>query len=727
MTQPDPNGWEVAITHPETGRVKRPSVLDSPTIVPSLNAPAEVRIPVPKSDEWLKPAYDDDPDMRAWLDGERQPVEVLRDVDREEDRTILVGVGGVELEARAQREWDGERRHLAARDLIQTETSYADDTPEPDVATIKDVEQQTVDSEAEWINALANANQDTDLWGITSDGFLRRRRTAYFAETDELTDARGTENFDGSGEYNFINGDILFFENPAIQNGVEAGVEYDFDLEYTIPGSEVRVAARMSFPEDQGDGTAFHPAYTQRVNGEELDPRPADIQTVQTPPEWDIFQPGSGLSDADPGSTTVEIKLTGDSSSADGEIGIDALMIYDARHPPTLINEVTQDSDRKAQVDFYNGSTLVETGDVTSAFSVVAGELTSSYNSTAGVGQEVGISNDSGQNWISATGSETVAGEFAGPAATIRARFGLGGFDGETQYAVGQVNGHEVDAYQLFADISQELLLIDETFDNNVSSILTDIAEQAERSWSFRYEGGTPTVAFVENGQRTSDGAPEFSERRIEKRGKTYESVTIKGSNQPVSSEPFTASETFVELVRPNILPGSETVYDTSGTNYERGDDYEMRYADGEIRATSGGDLVAGDAYEIDYRYQAKGTFTLPDAPAEPDQLVETVSGVTSQRLAEQVAFVIASEVETPRYAAEVLIPDADPGFDPLEAVSLASVSEGLGDIDTSPLEVRGSPQLTPRGLRVRFGTRPPIEEDIQRLARQVSRVSDRS
>jgi len=40
---------------------------------------------------------------------------------------------------------------------------------------------------------------------------------------------------------------------------------------------------------------------------------------------------------------------------------------------------------------------------------------------------------------------------------------------------------------------------------------------------------------------------------------------------------------------------------------------------------------------------------------------------------------------------------------------------------------VRGDPELTERGLRVRFGTRPAVESSLQRLSRQVSRVTDRS
>jgi hypothetical protein len=267
--------------------------------------------------------------------------------------------------------------------------------------------------------------------------------------------------------------------------------------------------------------------------------------------------------------------------------------------------------------------------------------------------------------------------------------------------------------------------LIEETFDADISSILTDMAEAAERSWAFVVDDGALTVRFVENGQRVADFAPEFDSRTREKLGKTYESVTVKGSNEPVSQEPYTASTSFTSLARENILPGSETVVDpATGTNFARGDDYEINYQPGEIRATSSGSLTVGSDYEINYQYQPRGTFTQPDAPADPAELVDIVPGVTSERLGEQVAFVIANEVQTPRYAADVTIPDPDPRFDPTEALP----PEVLGLPESaSPLEVRGEPQLTEEGLQVRFGTRPAVEESIQRLSRQLGRVSDRS
>jgi len=98
MITPDPSGWTVAITHPDTGRVKTPDVLDladAPTFIPGPNAQPELRLPVRKDTTWLTDAYDDDAEMRVWKDGQRLPIDVLRDVEQREGATILIGIGGV--------------------------------------------------------------------------------------------------------------------------------------------------------------------------------------------------------------------------------------------------------------------------------------------------------------------------------------------------------------------------------------------------------------------------------------------------------------------------------------------------------------------------------------------------------------------------------------------------------------------------------------------------------
>lgn len=722
-------GWHVEIIHPTSGRVRTPDVLNSPALNPGPNAQPRLRLPVSKDTSWLSDGYDDDAEMRVWKDGDRVPVEVLRDVEQEEDRTVLVGVGGVELEQRTRREYNNDRRHVEAANLVTGETDYAVDAPEPSPSLVEDQLQRSVDTDAEFADALNL--QPTDPF-VIENGVLRPAQTSFSIEGE--TDAINTL----TEGVQYSDGEATGLGSSFASVG-DAG-QYSFTTEHDIEEWDLRWR-RAIIPESDTDDITYLPGFDVRVDGTVVesfnDGASFSPASGFVDPEWEIinaFSDDFTLS----GSTTVEIEITEasfDFSTVDpddyGELVVDVINVVDTQVPHTFDKKVHEDNGYLDEPQDYAPAT-VETGNVQSPFNIVGARSDLTINDFSGA-QRVQISNDGGSTYLPDDGSENntdavTVDSFPDDGSTLRQRFRLEGYEpGGPQSATPRLGyaAQEIDAYDLFSDVSLELLLIEETFDNNLASILSDFAEPAERSWAFRYVDGTPTVQFVENGQRVADFEPEVDSRTRKKLGKTYDSVTIKGSNEPVSREPYTASTTFKSLVRENILPGSETVVDpATGENYRRGDDYEINYQPGELRATDSGRLSVGNDFEVNYQYQARGTFEQPDAPAEPDELVEVVPGVTSERLGEQVAFVIFDDVETPRFAADVTIPDPDPRFNPTEALPPDAL--GLPDAAGS-LEVRGEPELTERGLRVRFGTRPAVERSIQRISRQLSRVSDRS
>ena len=730
MITPDPSGWTVAITHPETGRVRQPDVIDlqnAPVFNPGPNAQPVVRIPVRKDDVWLSDAYDDDPEMKVWRDGRRLPIEVLRDVEQREDATVLVGVGGVELEQRVRQEYDDDRRHTVVQNLVKNETSYAVDAPDPAESVLTDQLQRSVDTDSEFSNAL---NLDATDPFVISNGALKPAQTSFCIEgRNEFISGEETD-------VDYSNGDATYVGGAFVELNDEG--TYQFTTDHDIENWEVYIR-REVLPHDSGDSEAVLPGFEISVNGVQIEGFSDGFSTgVINQIEWDFIGSSSNNNVVLSGTNTISIEVTSNthdfsSETVDdyGEYVVDVINIVDTTVSHTRDNTVNQDNGFLDEPKDYK-PVSVETTNLTSPFSVVGARSELTIDDTSD-GQRVQVSNDGGSTYFPDDGSENntdtvTVDSFPNSGSTLRQRFRLDGYEPSGARDQTPRLGYEpqaIDAYDLFADISQELLLIEESFDNDLTSILTDIAEPAERSWAFRYDNGTPTITFVENGQRVADFTPEVAAREREKLGKTYESVTVKGSNEPVSREPYTASTTFSSLGHDNILPGSETVVDpATGENFIRGDDYEIRYQLGEIRARSTGALTTGDSYDVSYQFQARGTHEQPNAPADPEELVEIVPGVTSERLGEQVALVIANEVDTPRYAAEVTIPDPDPRFDPTEALppSALGLPSAAGD-----LEVRGEPQLTEEGLRVRFGTRPAVEESVQRLSRQLSRVSDRS
>ncbi len=83
-------------------------------------------------------------------------------------------------------------------------------------------------------------------------------------------------------------------------------------------------------------------------------------------------------------------------------------------------------------------------------------------------------------------------------------------------------------------------------------------------------------------------------------------SETIPRNKQTtVTNETFTTSEgSFVALENDYLVEGSEVVYNSTGAEMTKGDDYEMDYEDGEIKDLTSGDLSDSSEAEVTYDYE---------------------------------------------------------------------------------------------------------------------------
>jgi hypothetical protein len=222
-------------------------------------------------------------------------------------------------------------------------------------------------------------------------------------------------------------------------------------------------------------------------------------------------------------------------------------------------------------------------------------------------------------------------------------------------------------------------------------------------------------------GQRTADDDPDIGSVSINKEVDSFDQITIKGSNKRISAEEFGASTSFVDLEGADIVPNSESVYDDAdGTNFVRGDDYEMDFSAGEIKALSTGDLDTTESYKIDYGVEVAGSFPEISSPAR--EFVDTVPAVTRDVGAEQIAFALFDDdAENPRYAGDLTIPQSDVSFDPLEALSLDNLDLPAA---ATPLAIRGEPEISPTGIRLRLGSRSRVEESLADISETVRAVS---
>lgn len=720
------SGWSVTITHPQTDRTIRPEIASEPQFSPSLNSLPEIRIPIPKDAAWLDGQFDADPAMSVHLDGNELPIDTLVDVRDSPAGTVLVGRGGDELTDRVTVEYRTERRHTAAENLISNNTTYATDVVAPGSPTDEGTVVQSVSSTAEM--------QDTvDLSAgeplLIENGTIKMAQICYVGGTDDLNNVGATLESDSVEDWEKDD----YYQLDALNDLVS----FQGTVDYAMPQDQVKAYARLVGSIDEeldGEGNSTpDPTIEVTINNDTVFAPSGDV-TFTSPLSWAELdtQSYTGGDFAAGDSFEVTIEITSASPGSDS-LDVDCIALVDDRYDDDLNfdNTTSPSTGNLSGPSLYQEFDDVEPSSARSAFQIIGGTLTADYDTTAAANQQIQLSNDDGANWLPDDGTETqtedIDVDFASFSPSMRARLRLSRYSANGTRDDTPSNGYStnvISSWEMTAKRRLESSLIDERFDDSIASVLTDIAG-SQFAWSYRIDDGTPTVAFVAYEQREASDDPDLSDVSVQKQVETWDEVVINGSNVGVSAEEFQASVTFEPLTESNILPGSETVYDSSGTQFSRGVDYEMDYSDGEIRRIGGGALVAGNTYNVDYRFQVQGTHTISTPVSRA--LTETIPGVTSARQAEQIGFVLGEvepKVSTPRYEGNIVIPRVDATFDPLEALQLAEFD--LPDA-ARPLAPRGEPQITPEGIRFPVGSAPRIEAQLADIRGQVQAVSRRS
>jgi len=607
------------------------------------------------------------------------------------------------------------------RDLVSNNTGYATDVDDTDAETQENVTVQDPSGESDLSGVLSPA-ATTPV--IVTNGGVKPAQTCFTREGENADRAESITGSDAS----YSDGTAERLDEDGSVDGPTAFAEYDFTLNYTVPADEWDFAVRHNTKNQGGPELRW---ILQHANGNSYTLADTGLgfsfQNVRFDQLGDtIFDDYTG-----PDLTSGDYTLRCVVDNTDASIGtyiydIDVIAPHDNRYQYTFDNTV----DVNGYLDgpeLYPPSVDAVFDAYRSAFSITGGDVTATLTDTSN-NQALALSNDFGSTYpISGSNTTSVGGDFASPGAALNLKATLSRYSPSGAQSATPRFGYDaqrLDGYTLQADISFEALLIDDKFDNNLTDVLNDIARD-QYIWSYQIQGGTPTLAWTEREQRIGSDDPELEDAQITKQGETWDSVTIKASNVPVSNEQFTASASFVDLAESDLQTGSESVYD-GGTNaqFERGTDYEMDYSNGEIRILSGGGMTGGTDYLIDYRHEVKGTHTVTSPPDR--ELVETVPGIVSDRQAEQIAYVVAEvepEVNTPRYEGQLIVPSVDARFDPLEALPLDNLD--LPDVAT-PLSIGGQPEVTPRGLVFNVGSAPPLESQLSGIRDRVQKVSDR-
>jgi len=171
-----------------------------------------------------------------------------------------------------------------------------------------------------------------------------------------------------------------------------------------------------------------------------------------------------------------------------------------------------------------------------------------------------------------------------------------------------------------------------------------------------------------------------------------YEKAVIKGGNQPVVGEQFTAQhDTWVALDQSGLVSGTDIVRDPdTGERFKLGTDYELDRSGGRIKTLSSGSMTDGSVYETDYEHKPQASYTAADAGENPKTVVRTRPELASDRACEQAALYLIQRVQEPQWSAEVTIPQADGNLSLVDDIAWANLPTNgermeVRDLEQSP------------------------------------------
>lgn len=717
MPRIPPEGWSIELTHPTSGRVVTPTILDDPEFTPTPNGLPELRAPVERREIFAREEWEGAA-MTAYADGQRAPIDELDRVEVEAGNAVLVGVGGTELRNRVQVGVDVQRTHLLAEDLIETHTNYIADVDEPQSPQRNDVLVQSPDSEVEFSEVITP--DDTDPFGDRGSGTFGIFQTAWTSADAAAKWTLGGDGFliapDDTTED--VSGGFAWQLNDT-----GAYAELDFTPEYTIPGRpDIITDEFIPWVRNVavGAGTT-RPTLEASIDGDVI----AQIESNGSI-DWSAFTTGSEVGSIEGGvEHTFRVERQTPASETNQDVLIDAIAPLDARYSYTFDNATDSSGDLSGP-EHYPDEVRIDFDDYIDPFFIIGGSATVTMG-TGTTPPSIALSNDGGASYTRVQDQLSIDTTFADDGVTLRLqvsleRTGTGGSSTPTE----GFDGQSIDSYELRADIDETPGVIDYSEDKRLVDILNDIARD-DFLWEVTTDAdGNTTVEWTQPEQRLSGETPDVSDVSIQKRQEIVKRVTVQAANKRVTGERFTASESYVALNRSPTIPQSESVYDdATGEEFDRGpsDDYEIDWRDGEIRITGSSQMDSGTEYRIDYAAETTGTRQTDDyVQGDLEEVIE-IPGLNTARAAEQVAQSLLNDFSEPRWQARLVIPPGSGLFSGIEAIGIA-IAEELPD-DASPLSPRRV-ERTPAGLVVELGEVESFRTRSQALKSQVASVSKR-
>lgn len=689
------SGWTIELTHPD-GDTITPVLVEEPQFLPRINGLPRIHLPVERDEKWLREHFEHAP-LAVWKDGHRIPIDELSSVKMQPDHTRLVGLGGIELLERVEREYATEEGWRAAQDIL-TETTY---TAYVDAASGDQYPNQALQSAAsaaEWDAITTLAATDP----VVAGGSLAVAQTGWVweGETEFGTGTRGDIAYSG--------GSATYFGG---QFG-EAGdvIEYTFTPQYRVPAENVRASVRFGAVQDG-------PPLSLSLNGYSLSGY-GDRFTLGSL-GWRHHTGYSGPDLQAGESYTFRMEQTATTDASYGEVAIDVVAVTDDRYSYTWDNQVHEADGYLDGPELYPDAHEVALDYVNAGYTVET--ATGTVTSSTGVPPASLALQVLGGPRLSSTGVSSLTEVFSTTSTDVRGVVALGRYGVPRGSATPRRGyaGHSVSSWRLEGDLSDAPLLIDQRYDGPMVGVLQDIADDTDSVFEVQRGDAGNVVVWTRPGERTSDSAPAVVDYEVTKSTEeTYDEVVIYGGGQPVDGERFTAvHDASVDLVEDDLIPGGEVVYDAGGESYDPGD-YRMDYSNGAITALGSGGMSDGGAYRIDYEYKPSGSAT--SGVSNPSTLVRTIPNLVTDRACGQAASILLAGSQDPVYEATVVLPRLNATQSLVESLLIADLPTG-----GSRLDVRNI-QHTPSEIVVELGSGQSVGDLIGTISQRLSRTTSR-
>lgn len=711
-------GWYLEVTHPDTVVPLTPRVLEGARELPTVNDLPRVEIPVPYNEKWHSDAFNQ-ADIRAWKDGDRLPIGEVdhRRIETQggQKRTVLEAVGGVELRNRVEKEVEFEDAHVVAGDIASEASDLVLNIDDPSTSVTEDSAMAELDSTDDYENAIEAHPFGDDVPLAIQNGIIGPLPSAAVVDGQDYSFGSPNDVFDDF----YVNGTAINYEE-------ELGIlRWTVNLDYDVP--DASWLGRLYYVNQN------HPGFEIRVDGTEVlaTGEGSDFLNDPSEPRWTGF--ASTDVDITSGETEIELEITElDTDDQDAVIVVDAMAIYDPRYTIDTVDESISDGGPATWPNIYPDEISVQTQDYPTPFSVAGGRFDADFSNTE-ENQAIEVSNDQGSTWHPQDGTQnnttSVDHDWGDTSSQIRGRLTFSYYDdGSTENTTLQ-GRQTVDVATLFADIDDTPTLANRAFDGRAVDLLQRIAEDRNFVWEIRaIDDETLSLEWAQPGQRSSDADPDVVSFELDRQTEDLvEQMTIFGSNQwrrGETPEDGVPHETPVDLRESYLKELSESVIDPSdGSQYERGEDYEMRYLEGQIVAldTDTGSIPDGGDVELDYQYQIRGTYPPDDEVSNPREDVETIIGLGSSLICEQAAFYIVDRANEPLWEGTMEVARGDIGWSVIDEINPPDIPT-----QNQPLQIRAI-ETTDESIQVRLASRRTTGELIESLNQRMSQLSERS